>query len=223
MKHTNGWLLPLALLALNAIPLGASGLRLAQLFGGEPLDADSARFFASPVSTVLHLVSSSLFIVAGAFQFSAPLRRRWPGWHRHAGRVLTVSGLVSGLSGIWMTLYFPHVDGDGPLLYVFRLVFGAAMVVCMVQGFVTARRRDFGAHRAWMTRGYAIGIGAGTQVVVHIPWLLLGGRPEELERALLLGAGWAINLAVAEWIIRSRGTPGPIASRAVPRGGLPQE
>lgn len=222
MKNPYGWLLPVALVALNAIPLGASGLRLAQFFGGAPLDADSARFFASPVSTVLHLVSSNLFIVAGAFQFSAPLRRRWPGWHRNAGRVLTASGLASGLSGIWMTLYFPRVEGDGELLYLFRLVFGAAMVVCLAQGFVAARRRDIGAHRAWMTRAYAIGIGAGTQVVVHIPWLLLGGRPEELERALLLGAGWAINLAIAEWIIR-RGSLRPSASRAVPRAGLPQE
>lgn len=222
MKNTYGWLLPAVLLALNAIPLGASGLRLAQFIGGTPLDAEGARFFASPVSTVLHLVSSNLFIVVGAFQFSAPLRRRRPGWHRKAGRVLTACGLVSGLSGIWMTLYFPHVEGDGELLYVFRLAFGAAMVVCMVQGFVAARRRDIGAHRAWMTRGYAIGIGAGTQVVVHIPWLLLGGRPEELERALLLGAGWAINLAIAEWIIR-RGASRPVASRAVPRAGLSQE
>jgi len=32
--------------------------------------------------------------------------------------------------------------------------------------------------------------------------LLLGGRPDELVRTLLLGAGWAINLVIAEWSIR---------------------
>ncbi len=30
------------------------------------------------------------------------------------------------------------------------------------------------------------------------------GAPDVQARALLMGAGWAINLAVAEWIIRGR-------------------
>jgi hypothetical protein len=53
-----------------------------------------------------------------------------------------------------------------------------------------------------MVRAYAIGLGAGTQVLTHLPWVLYFGAPDELTRALLMGAGWAINLAVAEWIIR---------------------
>jgi len=31
---------------------------------------------------------------------------------------------------------------------------------------------------------------------------MLGGTPDELQRALLVAAGWLVNLAVAEWIIR---------------------
>ena len=65
-------------------------------------------------------------------------------------------------------------------------------------------RRDLVRHRAWMVRGYALGMGAGTQVVVHIPWLILAGRPDEFVRALLMGAGWAINAGIAEWAIRRR-------------------
>ena len=56
-----------------------------------------------------------------------------------------------------------------------------------------------------MIRGYAIGLGAGTQVLTHLPWfLLVDGRPGELPRAVMMGAGWVINLVLAEWIIRSR-------------------
>jgi hypothetical protein len=55
-----------------------------------------------------------------------------------------------------------------------------------------------------MMRGYAIGLGAGTQVLTHVPWFLLLGVPDEFTRALLMGAGWVINLAAAEWIIRKR-------------------
>ena len=55
-----------------------------------------------------------------------------------------------------------------------------------------------------MIRGYAIGLGAGTQVLTHVPWFLLVGQPGEVARAVLMGAGWVINLVVAEWIIRKQ-------------------
>ena len=48
--------------------------------------------------------------------------------------------------------------------YPLRLVFGLAMVVTIVLGFLATRRRDFARHRAWMIRSYAIGLVAGTQV-----------------------------------------------------------
>ena len=194
--------LPIALLALSAIPLIASVRRILEMSGGAAVTAENARFFAAPVPIVLHIVASNVFSILGAFQFVASFRRRSPVWHRRAGRVLVACGLIAGLSGLWMTQFYPRAEGDGTLLYVFRMVVGVAMVTCMVLGYRAARRRDFTGHRAWMTRGYALGIGAGTQVVVHIPWLLIAGQPDELARALLLGAGWAINLAIAEWALR---------------------
>lgn len=55
-----------------------------------------------------------------------------------------------------------------------------------------------------MTRAYAIGLGAGTQALTHLPWFLfVGSKPGELPRGLLMGAGWVINITVAEWIIRT--------------------
>jgi hypothetical protein len=33
---------------------------------------------------------------------------------------------------------------------------------------------------------------------------MIGGPPNELRGALLMGAGWVINLAIAEWAIRKR-------------------
>ena len=36
---------------------------------------------------------------------------------------------------------------------------------------------------------------------------LIAGPPSELSQALLMGAGWVINLAVAEWAIRTRPAP----------------
>jgi hypothetical protein len=56
-------------------------------------------------------------------------------------------------------------------------------------------------------RGYAIGLGAGTQALTLAAGELIAGPPNELSRALLMGAAWVINLAVAEWIIRKRPAP----------------
>jgi uncharacterized membrane protein len=200
-----------ALLVLSAIPLAAGAYRLSELAGGAEITPANARFFAAPFPVVLHILSAGVYAILGAFQFSTRFRRRRPGWHRTAGRFLVASGLLVGLSALWMTLFYPRPAGSGELLYAFRLLFGSAMVAAIVLGFAAIRRGDVTRHRIWMMRGYAIGLGAGTQVLTLMVGELIAGPPGELSRALLMGAGWGINLAVAEWAIRKR--PAPPARR----------
>jgi uncharacterized membrane protein len=197
------WLM-VALLLLSAVPLAAGAVRLTQLASGAVITPANARFFASPLPVVVHIVGAAVYALLGAFQFAPGFRRRWPGWHRWAGRLVVVCGLLVGLSALWMTLFYPWPAGDGALLYVFRLLFGSAMVVSVVLGYTTIRRGDVRRHRAWMARGYAIGLGAGTQVLTLAAGVMIAGPPTELSRALLMGAAWVINLAIAEWTIRKR-------------------
>ena len=197
------WLVPTALIVLSFIPFAAGAVRLVGLASGAEITPENARFFAVPLPVVLHILSASLFCILGAFQFAPGFRRRRPGWHRSAGRLLVLCGLAAGLSGLWMTQFYPlypHLQGD--LLYGFRILFGSAMVLSIALGLAAIRRRDIAQHRAWIIRGYAIGQGAGTQALVGLPWLLIFGKPSELNNALMMGACWVINLAVAEWIIR---------------------
>ncbi|MFI2651782.1 DUF2306 domain-containing protein [Micromonospora fulviviridis] len=196
------WLVPAGLILLSAVPVIAGAARTAELTGGATVTPDNARFFASPVPVLVHIVGASLYCLLGAFQFAPSFRRRRPGWHRIAGRVLIPCGLAAALSGLWMTLFYPRPPIDHVLVTPMRLVFGAAMFCCIVLGFAAIRRRDIARHRAWMARGYAIGLGAGTQVLTHLPWMLLAGQPDGVGRALLMLAGWVINLAVVEWALR---------------------
>lgn len=76
------------------------------------------------------------------------------------------------------------------------------MFLSLVMGYSAARQKDFKGHSHWMIRAYAIGLGAGTQVFTHMPALLFPSIMGELARTLMMGAGWVINLAVAEWVIR---------------------
>jgi uncharacterized membrane protein len=212
------WLVPTLLLLLSAVPIAAGAFRIAELTGGAAVTEANARFFASPLPVALHIVSASLYSVLGVFQFAPGFRRRRPGWHRAAGRVLVPSGLVAALSGLWMTLFYPWPAYDGEFLYALRLLFGSGMILSLVLGVAAVRRRDYAHHGAWMIRAYAIGLGAGTQVFTHLPLLLFPSLQGELTRALCMGAGWALNLAVAEWIIRTRLTRlRPALSVAAPR------
>ena len=206
-------LIPAGLIALSFIPMVAGMVRVAQLAGGAEITADNARFFASRWPVVLHIVGVVIYTVLGAFQFSPGFRRRHPHWHRSAGRILIPAGLVAALTGLWMAQFYQignpggslPADFEGPALYVIRLLAGAAMAMFLCLGVAAIQRRDFPRHGAWMLRAYALGLGAGTQVFTHLPWFLFPGIRGELARTLFMGAGWAINVAVAEWII-SRGS-----------------
>lgn len=202
------WLIPAGLVTLSAIPTVAGILRVVQLAVGTEITADNARFLMAPVPLVLHILGSVIFCVLGAFQFSPGLRRRYPDWHRGAGRTLIPFGLVAALAGVWMAHFYPTginppASFDGPIVYAARLIAGSAMAMSLCLGFAALRRRDIPRHRAWMLRGYALGLGAGTQVVTHVPWYLLPDIQGEVARTLFMAAGWVVNLAVAEWSISS--------------------
>ncbi len=201
------WLVIAGLLILSFIPLAGGAFRLTQLTGGAAITPANARFFASPLPVMVHIVGASMYAILGAFQFANGFRRRWPVWHRVTGRLVLICGLLVGLSGLWMVLFYVHPVGDGDFLSAQRLLFGSGMIVSIVLGFTTIRRGDVTRHRAWMMRGYAIGLGAGTQALTLMAGEMISGPPSELSRALLMGAGWVINLAVAEWVIRKRSTP----------------
>ncbi|MFC4588951.1 DUF2306 domain-containing protein [Sphaerisporangium corydalis] len=197
-----GWLGPAGLIALSVVPMVAGAARMTELAGGPEMTAENARYVVMPLPVMLHIPSAVLFCVLGALQFAPRFRRRRPGWHRVTGRLLVPCGIVAAASGLWMTLFAGRHPADGDLLAVIRVMFGTAMIAAIVLGFVAIRRRDFARHRAWMIRGYAIGQGAGTQVLTHLPSLLIFGPPGQFTKAMLMLAGWLINIAVAEWIIR---------------------
>jgi len=158
------WLVPAALVALGTVPVVAGSLRLVELSGAAATMPSDARYDASPLPVIVHIVSATVFAILGALQFSPRIRRRRPGWHRRAGRVLVVTGLGVALSALWLNQFFPRAEATREVLYPLRVAFGLAMVVTIILAFLAARRRDFTRHRAWMIRSYAIGLVAGTQV-----------------------------------------------------------
>jgi uncharacterized membrane protein len=201
MSRRSGWAIPVALFALCLVPVASGTLRLVQLAGGPEIMPADDRFLGWPMALVAHIAGSAVFALVGAFQLVPGIRRRHPRWHRRAGRVLAVAGLLVAGSALWLTLFYDPQPGTGPLLFVLRLVVGSAMVGSILVGVAAARRRDFATHRAWMIRAYALAVAAGTQVFTQGFGEALLGR-DELTGDLLKASGWVVNLAVAEWVIR---------------------
>lgn len=194
----------LGLVALALIPVAAGAVRLALLAAGGPLTVQNARFFDAPIPVVLHIVSVTIFSLLGAFQFAPGIRRRRPAWHRAAGRIVVMAAFGAGSSGIWMASSYAIVPADSNLLHGLRLVFGWSMMFATARGLLAIRRGHLADHQAWMRRAYAIGLGAGTQALILGPAMLVFGEPDDASRALMMGAGWLLNLTVAEWLIRTR-------------------
>lgn len=208
------------LIALSLVPVIAGAFRVTTLAIGVEVTPANARFFASPIPVVLHAVGSSVYLVLGALQFVPSLRRHR--WHRIAGRILVPAGLIAALSGVWMAVvYAIPAEMNGPALIVMRVVLGAGMAAAIVVALLAIRRGDVRAHSAWMTRAYAIGLGAGTQLLTLLPWALAFGAPSQTMHSVLMGAAWAINLAVAEVVIRRRARRGAGTGRSAGRSAVP--
>ena len=214
------WPVPVALAALSAIPLTAGALRLIQLAGGPPVIPADHRFAGFPLALVVHIAGATAYVLAGMLQFLPRFRRRHRAWHRRAGRALAGAGLLVALSALWMTLFYPAQPGTGDLLFVLRLGFGSAMAACLVLGFTAVRRRDIAGHRAWMIRAYALGLAAGTQAVTEGVGGAVFGTGV-LAADLAKGAGWVINLAVAEWVVRRPARRRPAVNPRAQRVGAP--
>lgn len=196
---------PALLVLLSVVPTFGGVVRLISLTAKGAPAPDDARFLQTPAPVVVHIFAVTLFSLLGAFQFSRGFRLRWPRWHRRMGRVLGVAGLVAAASGLWMTtLYVIPAHMQGPLLYAVRVAVASAMFAAIVIAWRSILRRDVPRHEAFMIRAYALGQGAGTQVFVLLPWMLISGESGGFTRDVLMTLSWLINALMAEAIIRRR-------------------
>ena len=180
----------------------AGAARLTELTGGAAITPQNARFFASPVPVVIHIVSVTIYSLLGAFQFVPALRGR-RGWHRVAGS-------------------YPH--SRRPARRALRPV---DVGVLPAPGRhhrrpdpAVLRLGNARQHHSRDRRDPAPGFRAARRVddarLCHRrrpreprPWSSPPGccswaRPTSWTKALLMAAAWVINLAVAEYVIRRR-------------------
>jgi uncharacterized membrane protein YozB (DUF420 family) len=199
------WKVLMSLLLLSLVPAAAGVVRLSELGGGSAATPENARFIATRWPVALHVAGAIVFCMLGAFQFDSAIRQRFPRLHRIAGRVVAPAGVLAALTGLWMTHRYPiPAELQGELLSVVRTVVALAMTVAIVLAVRAVLQRQIDQHKAWMIRAYALGQGAGTQVLLMLPLTLAFGAPTFFVRDVLMASAWILNIVLAEWIIRRR-------------------
>ena len=152
------WRVPAGLIVLSAVPVGAGLVRLVRLAVGETVTVDNARFVASPLPVVVHVISATLFCVLGVFQFVPMLRRGRGPWHHMAGRWLVPFGLAAALSGLgeserareWNRRALQMEPDDPSVLYNIACVFAReALPADAVAALSKAVDNGFG-HWQWI-------------------------------------------------------------------------
>lgn len=198
------WWTTVGLLVLCVVPTAAGIYRVVEVAGGPVVTDENARFVHDPLPAFVHIVSALLFCVLGAFQVTRAPRNLSLRWHRLAGRVLAPLGVIGGLSGVWLAVAYWTLTKDGPVLFSLRWIAGLGMAACVFYGVVRVVKGDVAGHRAWLLRGYALGIAAGTQFFTHLPFFLVHGGllASQLETTVAMAAGWVINLVVVERHLR---------------------
>lgn len=122
-----------------------------------------------------HLLAAGVLNLVGLLQFLPWLRRRYPTWHRWAGRSFMAMALVATVSGFWLSW------GRGALLGQLSAIAislnGVLIVVAVVMAWRLARQRRFVEHRRWAIRAFLLVSGVWMLRLGLMAWLIVNQGP----------------------------------------------
>ncbi|SNY72221.1 DUF2306 domain-containing protein [Stenotrophomonas sp. CC120223-11] len=142
----------------------------------------------------LHVAGGSLAMLAGASQFVAALRRRWPGVHRWLGRTYLLGILLGSTAVVGLLV---TTQGWLALKLAFAAT-GLAWLITSLRGYRTIRRGEVDAHRRWMLRSYLVTLSPAVfRLFLLIPALMQLASPLVMVPSLLV-LSWALPLLAYE-------------------------
>jgi uncharacterized membrane protein len=202
-----GIVLVFALLrAMEDIPLIVSRARVSP--GGF-----EARYVAHPWPAYLHIVPGVLYLLGAPLQLSRRVRERHFAFHRRFGRVLLGLGLTSG---VFALVFGVPLAFGGPWQSLAAAVFGSWFVVALLLAFRAIRAGRVRAHRRWMIRAFATGLGVGTIRLWVGGLTLFDVLPLQAAFAPAFWLGLSMHVIAAEVYLAWRPEPG---GRRVPATG----
>jgi len=166
-------------------------------------------FSKFPGFTSIHFIGGAIAIVAGAFQFSASLRRKHLSLHRLLGRFYVGAILFSGAAGLVLAINSiggPYVQTGFGLMAIFWLA-------TTFKAYQLIRNGDVKAHENWMTRSYAVTL-AGVTLRLYLGISVVLGVKFFDAYPVLAWICWVPNLLIAELLIRHKANIAKAFSRS---------
>ena len=154
-----------------------------------------------------HVGFGALALLIGPLQFARGLRERFPRVHRALGSISVGAIILAAVAGLVISP-LTRAGIVGTLGFGMLAVLWASFALLGLRAIL---RRDVQAHRAWMTRAFALTYAAVT-LRLWIPILMMGFIASGTDPGAAFTAAYAIvpflcwipNLILAEWLVRRR-------------------
>jgi len=106
---------------------------------------------------LMHTTTGAIALALGPSQFMAVVRRRWPRFHRDAGRIYLVSALLSMVGGLAYLGTTPPAQVFSGVPFAWALVgLDLAVLASGALAYTAIRGRDLPRHRAWMALNFGL-------------------------------------------------------------------
>lgn len=154
------------------------------------------------VGILTHVFGAALALLLGPLQFAERWRRVKPAVHRNLGRAYLALGVLpGGVAGLYMAF---HAYGGATAQLGFA-VLAVWWLATACLAYVTVRRRDFVAHRAWMIRNFACTFAAVT-LRIQLGSSFGLGIDFDVFYPIIAWSSWVPNLIAAELLLRVGGS-----------------
>jgi len=211
-----GWLAVLLLIFVLLSSLSDRVGFMINAFSQEVADPEAVfnafdiRYFQHFVTVWSHLILGFIVLVCAPFQFIPVVRKRWISFHRWNGRVWLICGAITAFTGAFIGIVWPFTghQGFGLVQTAINALIGPYTLFCLYKAYSNIRARNFGAHREFMIRSFALMLGVATQRVLTIIIIPLTGLGLESVFGPAMGLGMVINILVSETWIQLTRTPG---------------
>ena len=159
-------------------------------------------------AVALHLLLAVLITLLGGLQLLPTIRRKFPIFHRYAGRVYLATAFAISLGGLFMVWTRGTVGG---LVQHLSISLNALLIMaCAYAALHHARRRQFAAHRRWALRLFLVSSGVWFFRIGLMFWLFLHRRPVGFDPHTFQGpfltflafAQYLLPLAILELYLR---------------------
>lgn len=167
-----------------------------------------------------HVLTAAVMTFAGLVQLVPSIRARWPRLHRWSGRLFIATALFLAIGGLWLT----WVRGSYmTVIGAVSISIDAALIVgFVIMAWLTARKRDFAAHRRWALRTFIAASAVWFLRLGYMVWgLTTGGLGSTMGMSGPFDVFWGfasylLPLAVLELYFHAeRGSPRAKTAMAV--------